>query len=269
MPDLPSVYSGFTRGMNRYEMAFLATWREAKAISHNPDYISFAKNQIVKHGEALKAHSLSNGEFSVKNVPDIIYTYRARADLPAEILSEGNFAIIGEGKGMYAFVRIPRPNRIALPAQIEQVDIRNEIPEWVRPYMGNDEQGMLTKVAAADLVAKHLGLRRAFRLQSHMRCGVPSYGQVEVDEFYAGETMNGEHVIIAVEAKDKSPVDLLNISQLFGTSRTLRHQFQHLGKRLIGVKPDLRERICMCEFNVPDTVAELAPVGNWKAYKIA
>lgn len=253
--------------MNRYEMAFLATWREAKSASRNPDVIRFAKEQIVRHGEALKMHSLSSGEFSVKNVPDIIYTYRARADLPSEILREGNFAIIGEGKGEYAFVRIPRPNRIPLPARIEQVEVRNEIPQWVRPYMGNDEQGMLTKVATNNVVALHLGLKRAFRLQSHMRCGVPNYGQVEVDEFYAGETNNGEHVIIAVEAKDKSPTDLLNVSQLFGTSMALRSQFSHLSKRLLGVKPDQMDRICLCEFTVPNTAGELAPVGVWKAYE--
>jgi hypothetical protein len=254
--------------MNRYEMAMLATWREAAGASKSQEFIPFSKEQIVRHGEAFKLYSLGRGEFSVKNVPDIIYTYRAREDLPAEILANGHYAIIGEGKGEYGFARIPQPNRIIPPSEMAEVQVLNVVPAWVRPYMGNDEQGMLTKVATNELVAVHLGLKQAFRLQSHLRCGVPNYGQVEVDEFYAGETHEGEHVIVAVEAKDKSPNDLLNVSQLFGTSMALAYHFPHLKKRLLGVKPDTRDRICMCEFRVATKVVDLTPLGKWKAYKL-
>lgn len=85
--------------------------------------------------------------------------------------------------------------------------VTNQVPSWVTRYMSDDEQGMLTAVAVNELVRAYLGLSQSFRLQSHLRCSVSGYGQVEVDELYIGQAADGSHVGIAVEAKDRSPQD--------------------------------------------------------------
>jgi hypothetical protein len=204
----------------------------------------------------------------VKNFPDALYTFRARADLPAEILKDGNFAIVGRGKGHYAFVKIPMPNRLQFPPRMKAVRIQNQIPDWARKYMGNDEQGMLTRIQANDLIAKYLRLNASFRLQSHLRIGVKGYGQVEIDELYVGRT-NAGAVGIAVEAKNAAPDDRLNVSQLFGTAQAGKAFFPpSMPKHLLGAKPDTSGRICLVEFVVADHPADIKQVRDWCAYEL-
>ena len=189
---VPKLYKGLGKIANRYEALFVALWRHAKVDAQDPGRVEFAKEDFVFHGKKMQEYGLVASPLDIKNIPDIIYTYRARANLPAEILAHGNFAVIGRGKGLYAFVSIPIPNRFVLPGSMKVVPLANQIPQWVRPYMQNDEQGMLTMLQVNNLVAVHLGLQSAFRLQSHLRCGVPSYGQVEVDKLYIGKGLAGE-----------------------------------------------------------------------------
>src|SRR5713101_749267 len=185
---VPALYKGLSKISNDYGAAFVATYREAKVQSADKSDIPFSKVRLVHHGTELVRHGISKRKLVLKNFPDALYTFRARADLPAEILRDGHFAIVGRGKGHYAFVRIPFPNRFTFPARMKAVRLQNQIPAWVREYMGNDEQGMLTRIQANDLIANYLGLDASFRLQSHLRMGVTQYGQVEVDELYVGKT---------------------------------------------------------------------------------
>jgi hypothetical protein len=265
---VPRLYRGLDQISNVYGAAFVATYREAKSKSPNPAEIPFSKTHLVHHGGELVRLGISRRKIGVKNFPDALYTFRARADLPAEILADGHFAIIGRGKGHYAFVQIPVANRFRLPAALETVRIRDRVPTWVSKYMGNDEQGMLTKIQANDLIAKFLGLNSTFRLQSHLRMGVKKYGQVEVDELYVGRTNAGE-VGIAVEAKNEAPDDCLNVSQLFGTGEALKQLFPPaMPKHLVGAKPDTSGRICLAEFSSPSHPSELAVVRDWRAYEL-
>lgn len=261
-------YEGLNEISNVYQMVLLATWREARRKSPNPEDIPFSKEDVVRHGDVLRHQGISTRALAVKNVPDIIYTFRARADLPAEILATGHYAIVGRGKGRYAFVKLPRPNRILLPTKMTKVVMDTAIPKWARPYMTNDEQGMLTSIAVNQLVAKYLNLKVAFRLQSHLRVGVRNYGQVEVDELYVGETHKGKHVGIAVEAKDSSALDCLNVSQLFGTAQALRAHFGGMEHHLIGAKPNGANHICMGAFNIPPSADQLKQTKKWVAYEL-
>lgn len=244
-------------------------WRHARAIAQDPKRIEFLKEDIVFHGRKLREIGLCSAALDVKNIPDIIYTYRARADLPAEILAEGHFAIIGRGKGLYAFVAIPFPNRFLLPSSMRVVKVNNQVPAWVQPYMQNDEQGMLTALQVNNLVARHLSLKEAFRLQSHLRSGVPGYGQVEVDELYLGKTKKDQILVVGVEAKDRGVNDCLNISQLYGSAQVLRRIFPSLPHRLLGAKPDGSNRTCLSEFAVAVShPSEIKQLGDWCAYEL-
>jgi hypothetical protein len=265
----PTLYDGLDKISNRYEAAFIAMWRHVKAEAPDPRRIEFSKEDIVFHGRKLRELGICSAPLEVKNIPDIIYTYRARADLPTEISEDGHFAIIGRGKGLYAFVAIPFPNRFLLPSDMKVVSLENRIPAWVQPYMQNDEQGMLTAVQVNNLVTQHLGLKAAIRLQSHRRVGVPEYGQVEVDELYLGKNEEDQILAIGVEAKDRGANDCLNVSQLFGTGQALRVIFPNVPQRLLGAKPDGSNRTCLCEFTVAAIhPSEIKQVGEWCAYDL-
>ncbi|GJL67713.1 MAG: hypothetical protein NPIRA06_03480 [Nitrospirales bacterium] len=267
MTNVPNLYQGLENIPNQYAAAFIATYREAKEKATDPSYIPFTKTSLVLHGSELVRYGISKRELVLKNFPDALYTFRARADLPNEILSDGHFAIIGKGKGKYAFVRIPIPNRFRFPPAISSERISDKTPSWVNPYMGHDEQGMLTRIQTNDLIAKYLGLTSTFRLQSHLRIGVKNYGQVEVDELYVGRATNRE-VGIAVEAKNEAPEDCLNVSQLFGAGEALKQFFPpNMQKHLIGAKPDTSNRICLAEFALVDHPAELTQIRDWYAFE--
>lgn len=254
-------------GLTRYEMAILATWREAITKSSSLDDVPFRKADIVEHGTELQRLGLS--EEAVKNAPDIVYTFRARSDLPAEILANGHYAIAGRGKGKYAFVRIPRPNRFPhMPPGVQHKQIIENLPSWIAEYLGDDEQCMLSSVNTNQLVRDHLKLRNAFQLQAHRRATVKGWGQVELDGWYVGEGDGAAHVGIAIEAKDAAEGDRLNVSQLFGAALALRQEFPKLQQRLIGARPMGDRRIMMCEFKVCDDIRELSEVSDWIEYEL-
>lgn len=267
-PDRNSMYRGLGGGSNAYETALIATWRAALAASSQKDEVPFSKEDLVNHGDELRRLGITPRDAAVKNVPDIIYTYRARADLPAEILAHGNYAIVGRGKGRYAFYKIPRPNRVTPPAKRTTVPVSDVIPKWARNFMTDDEQGMLTAIASNGLVARHLRLKRAFRLQSHLRCSVVDYGQVEIDELYVGEDDSTNHVVVAVEAKDRSDHDLLNIAQLYGCAQALLERYPDHQLKLLGVKPVGDSSVVMCEFLVGRNPKDIREAGEWVEYQL-
>lgn len=266
---IPDLYKGLESVGSAYGAAFVATYREAKASAGNTIDIPFSKEQLVHHGHMIHQLGVTNRRVVVKNFPDALYTFRARADLPDEICADGHFAIVGRGKGQYAFVRIPTPNRIRLPASMKSVRVQNQIPDWVQEYLINDEQGMLASIQANNLIAHYLNLAASFRLQSHFRHGVPGYGQVEVDELYVGRAQNAK-VGIAIEAKNAAVEDCLNVSQLFGTGQAVKALFAAtVPKHVVGAKPDAAGRICLAEFSVTDHPAEIAQTRDWCAYELS
>lgn len=261
------IYDGL-KG-NRYEMAMLATWRAATRQLQDLDDVPFTKAEIVEHGIEIRRLGLTPQAIDVRNVPDIVYTFRARAELPAEILANGQYAIAGRGKGSYAFVRIPRPNRFPSdPPELRRVRVIENVPHWISPYLGNDEQCMLSSVNTNDLVRQHLDLRSAYQLQAHRRTTVQGWGQVELDGWYVGEGTDATHVGIAIEAKDASEGDRLNVAQLFGAALALRQDFPNLQQRLIGARPIGDRRIVMCEFNVPKDIRDLHEISDWVEYEL-
>jgi hypothetical protein len=265
---IPKLYRGLAEISNDYGAAFVATYREAKAQAPDASDIPFDKDRLVHHGSELVRLGIGKRDIVVKNFPDALYTFRARADLPKEILQDGHFAIVGRGKGRYAFVRIPRPNRFHFPPRMKSLRIQDQTPTWVHPYMGNDEQAMLTKIQSNNLLATYLGLDASFRLQSHARIGVKGYGQVEVDELYVGKKKTGD-VGIAIEAKNSAPEDCLNISQLFGCAQGLKRRFPPtMPKHLVGAKRDTSKRICLAEFAIADHPSGITQIRDWCAYEM-
>jgi hypothetical protein len=70
---------------------FLHHYREGEV------YLMFQKDEL---DEVCRRRGII-----VRNIPDIIYTFRSRRPLPEQIRATGNWAIESAGRGAYAFRR--------------------------------------------------------------------------------------------------------------------------------------------------------------------
>lgn len=143
-------------------------------------------------------------DLSVRNIPDIKYSYDARRDFPDAIKKVGNWAIIGRGKGKYSFINIKKPNLIKMPDDIlshvsEYYSIGDLTPPIVSSVLGDDEQATLSRVQYSEIIKKIFGFTSAHRVQGHKRTTV-STGQVEIDEVYVAKK-HSKKFVLPISAK--------------------------------------------------------------------
>jgi len=140
-----------------------------------------------------------------KNLGDLIYSFRYRAELPHEITklapSGMEWRIEPAGRAVYRF-KLGKINRIIPRDDLLATKIPNATPEIISAVALNDEQALLAKVRYNRLIDVFLGLT-AYSLQNHMRTTVKSLKgtQIEIDELYVGVNRNGAQFIIPVQAK--------------------------------------------------------------------
>ena len=149
-----------------------------------------------------------------RNLGDLVYSFRYRADLPASILAEApegeTWIIRPAGPSQYRFVLvadvplIPNPN-------LAVTKIPDATPGIISKYAFSDEQSLLTRVRYNRLVDVFLGIS-CYSLQNHLRTTVVAMGQVETDEIYVGIDKSGSHYVVPVQAKGGS--DRLNRVQI-------------------------------------------------------
>lgn len=162
---------------------------------------------------------------SVGNVPDIPYAYRSRRPLPDSISQHGYSAVIiddtrsGE-EPTYLFTR--RDQLIHVPEEVDEVHRTSitVLPEPVRSYIGQDEQGVLTQVRYANLLDEFTGLE-TYHLASHLRFRVKGR-EAELDDLSVGVDEQGDHHGLAVEAKGIG--ETLNRNQLIRNTRGIEHE---------------------------------------------
>lgn len=120
-----------------------------------------------------------------KNLGDLVYSFRYRANLPESIQKA---AAVGEvwiirpvGKAQYRFVLAPdRPIRPNVNLAITKIP--DATPGIVAKYAFNDEQALLAKLRYNRLVDIFTGVT-CYSLQNHLRTTVPSMGQVRQTNF--------------------------------------------------------------------------------------
>ena len=135
--------------------------------------VPFTKDEVIDAATELGLR--------IKNLADVIYTYRSRRPMPAEILGTGNWVIAARGSGLYAFVSITGETTVAIPSSLKVYPIPYAVPEIVAQNLARDEQGMLTIVRYNRILDVFSGLA-CFHLQSHIRTHIPKHGQVEIDD---------------------------------------------------------------------------------------
>jgi len=149
-----------------------------------------------------------------KNLGDVIYGFRYRAELPDSIqkcASEGLEWIIRPiGQAKYKFALASSP-RITPNPMLSETKIPDSTPGIIAKYALNDEQALLAKLRYNRLIDIFTGIT-CYSLQNHLRTTVKEMGQIETDELYVGLDRKGIQYVFPVQAKGGS--DQLNIVQI-------------------------------------------------------
>jgi len=150
----------------------------------------------------------------VKNLGDLVYSYRFRADMPSRINATApagkEWIIRGAGMSKYRFDLIPRQIPIVPNPSLAVTKIPDATPEIITKAALGDEQALLAKVRYNRLIDIFLGVA-SYSLQNHLRTTAQGIGQVEVDEIYVAVDRHGRQFILPVQAKGGS--DRLGITQ--------------------------------------------------------
>lgn len=153
-----------------------------------------------------------------KNIGDVVYSFRYRAELPSNIRSTApenyEWIIRPAGRAKYRFV-LAAAAKIEHSPLLAETKVLNSTPGIIDKYALDDEQAILAKIRYNRLIDIFTGLT-CYSLQSHWRTTVPSLGQVEIDEIYIGVDKRGAHYVLPVEAKGRrDQIGVVQIEQDF------------------------------------------------------
>lgn len=176
-----------------YSKAIEAVFQER--YSPNSNVIPFTRRDLEK---ACACHS-------IKNIGDVLYTFRSRQQLPESIRITANngyyWVIEFTGKGKYQFAQWSichiLPNKL-----LEPIAVHDCTPSPVSECLAADEQGMLARMRHNGILDMFLGIKTT-HLQSHLRTSIPGVGQIEIDDMYVGVNSKDQRVIIPVQAKSQ------------------------------------------------------------------
>ena len=211
-----------------------------RVYRENAEELPFSKADLEKTCQDL-------GE-DVSNVPDIIYTFRVRRELPEEILARGNWVISPRGRGLYAFTKLANPPRFDIAyTDYAPVRIYSAIPEVVYGLLRRDEQSLLTKVLYNRIIDVFTGLT-CFLIQNHYRSFVEGVGEVELDALYVGVDKAGRLSIIPVEAKSKAEHEKMGRVQIAHMAHLARQDFPELDRIILGIKDLPDDTIAVVQF---------------------
>jgi hypothetical protein len=230
--------------MGKYEDVIRQVF-ETKADEYGTDEeIPFTRDDIED--------ALDELGITVKNVPDIPYAYRSRRALPDDIDQYGFNAIILDdtdtgAEATYAFTK--REQLIPVPEVVDETHRTSlsALPDPVRKYIGQGEQGVLTQVRYAGLLDEFTGFD-TYHLQSHLRMRVNSR-EAELDDLYVGVDDEERDYALAVEAK--GPNETLNKNQLIRNTRGIEHKSKYPGRvQTLAVKVDEEGDFYLFEFEI-------------------
>jgi len=220
-----------------------------KHYQEGATFLTFNKDELA---EACRKRGVT-----IRNIPDIVYSYRSRKSLPPEISATGHWVIESAGRGVYAFRLLQYPPHFNIPFQEYQpIDIYNAIPEVVEGLLRRDEQSLLTRVLYNRLIDIFTGLT-CFHIQNHYRSFIASQGEVEVDALYVGVDNDGNLYILPVEAKSQAETEMVGRFQVSQMNKLARQDFPQLGRRILAVKELLDETIVVTEFSDHDNPNEI------------
>lgn len=257
--DEPRAVPQSNESLKEYDQVILWVFQQVYAKHERQDRLPFTKTDIERAVIELG--------LEIKNIPDIVYTYRTgRSLLPEAIQARGHWAIDAEGKGRYAFVRLTRSPYVDIPTDIETTFILDATPQIVLKYQSTDEQAILARIRYNRLVDTFTSLT-AYHIQGHFRTTVDGVGQVEIDDLYIGIDTDGRGFVLPIEAKSGSPKDQLGVMQITQLVKFARQYFAELTVRPIGVKVMPDGSYMFLEFNANDD-PDLVATRRYKRYAL-
>ena len=181
-------------GKNRYtqiiETIFIDRYKKGT------QEIKFNRDEFVRVAKKLNIEV-------PKNLGDILYTFRYRAELPSSISKTAGkgkqWIIRPAGKGIYRFVQVEQIS-VEPTKGLAKTKIPDSTPGIIEKYALSDEQSLLAKIRYNRLIDIFTGLT-CFSLQNHLRTSVPEIGQLEIDELYVGINKQGVHFVLPIQAK--------------------------------------------------------------------
>ncbi len=179
---------------NRYQALVAEIFK--KSYKKGITSVSFSREELIETADRL-------GIKIPKNLGDVLYSFRYRNPLPAEILTTQpkgrEWVIEGVGRALYEFRLVPI-NRVAPNPNLVTIKLPDATPEIIAVNCLSDEQALLAKVRYNRLIDIFLGVA-SYSLQNHLRTTVKGLGQIEIDEVYVGVDRYGCQYIIPVQAK--------------------------------------------------------------------
>lgn len=230
-PAAEAAHMVSTKGeeKNRYKaiIAHIFVQRFRKGAAEVP----FLREDITSAAEEL-------GLEQVKNLGDLLYSFRHRGELPDAIRKTAppgrEWMIVSTGRSAYSFVTAPKGQATITPnPQLAHTKVPDSTPGVIEKYALNDEQALLAKVRYNRLIDIFTGVA-CYSLQSHLRTTVPKMGQVETDEVYVGVDRRGAHYVFPVQAKGGK--DRLGAVQIHQDIALCQHKFPDLICRPIGAQ---------------------------------
>ena len=199
-----------------------------------------------------------------KNLGDLIYSFRYRKALPADIRNKAGrgrtWAIKPAGRSKYRFVLVP--DRPLVPNEnLTTTKVPDSTPGIVVMYAQDDEQALLAKVRYNRLIDIFTGVT-CYSLQNHLRTTVQEMGQVETDELYVGVDKKGAHYIIPVQAKGGK--DRLNIVQIEQDMAVCANKFPLLICRPVAAQFMSDGVIALFEFALGEDGVSIAAEKHYK-----
>lgn len=240
---------------NRYdqiiETIFLDHYREGEEV------VAFERAE-------LEDVALRLGFESVKNLGDVVYSYKYRNELPQAIRDKAppnkEWIVRNTGKGKYAF-EVRRMARILPDDQLTYAKILDATPGIVSKHALDDEQALLTKLRYNRLIDTFTGVT-CYSLQNHLRTTVPDIGQVETDEIYVGVDKKGEQYVFPVQAKGGN--DELGVVQIEQDIALCENKYPDLTCRAIAAQFMPDDIIALFEFEILDGEVRKAAERHYK-----
>lgn len=199
-----------------------------------------------------------------KNLGDIVYSFRYRYPLPAEITDTQpkgmEWIIEGAGKARYVFRLVP-VNRIVPRNDLAETKIPDSTPEIIGAHSLSDEQALLARVRYNLLVGTFLGVT-AYSLQNHLRTTVSGIGQIEIDEVYLAVDKFGRQFIIPVQAKGGH--DRHGVVQTLQDIAWCRAKFPELICRPVSVQFLSSDKIAMFELMEQDGTVKVVEERHYR-----
>ena len=225
---------------NRYERLIEKVFLEH--YQSGATTVPFERQELIDTADQL-------GINVVKNIGDILYSFRNRSELPRAIQERAprnqTWAIMPAGRAKYRFFAV-NENAFVPKEGYSETKVPDATPGIIAMNRLGDEQALLAILRYNRLIDIFSGVT-CYSLQNHLRTYVADIGQLETDEVYVGVDRRGAHYVFPIQAKGRGS-QKLNIVQLVQDFAMCKDKFPSLICRPIGAQFMEDDLIALLEF---------------------